>query len=378
MIFLKAPKAQLSSALQTVMGVVERRSTLPILANVLVRKNNHSVQLIAGDMQVQLCATAELGGDDGTATTTVGAHKLVDVLRSISAEQTVSIEEQDARLVLKAGKSKFTLQTMPADDFPLMKEAEGFGEAFSVPQKTLKEHLDRVAFAMANSDDLRYYLQGVLFEAEGTKLVLVATDGHRLAMSQAQLETPVTGKQSVILSRKTVFELQRLLSDASVPEGEQAPMIEIRFSASQAKFRFANVEFVSTLVEGKYPDYARALPTETQHGLTLGREAFLAGVQRVASLNNAKNSGVQLTFETGVLRLKTVNADQEEAEDEIDVDYDGGRFEVGFNYNYLIDVLTHLPQEMLRIDMQEGSTGSAVLTVPGDENYKYVVMPLRL
>jgi DNA polymerase-3 subunit beta len=259
MIVLKATQDKVLSALQSVCGIVERRHTLPVLANVLIRKTGSSVQLTTSDLEIQIRTTAELDGDSGSFTTTVGARKLIDILRTMPADQTVSLESSQAKLILKGGKSKFTLQTLPAEDFPLVQEAANFGPVFSVPQKTLKDLLGQVSFAMA-VHDIRYYLNGILFVAEGKQLSLVATDGHRLAFASATLDVEVP-KQEVILPRKTVIELQRLLSDAG---GDNQPQIAMQFANNQAKFSFGGMEFVTKLVEGKFPDYNRVIPKKPQ------------------------------------------------------------------------------------------------------------------
>jgi DNA polymerase-3 subunit beta len=262
MIVLKATQDKVLAALQSVAGIVERRHTLPILANVLIRKTGASLQLTASDLEIQIRTTAELQGDTGDFTTTVGARKLIDILRTMPADQTVSLESNASKVILKGGKSKFTLQTLPAEDFPLVQEAANFGPMFSVPQKTLKDLLSQVAFAMA-VHDIRYYLNGILFVAEGKQLSLVATDGHRLAFASATLDIEVP-RQEVILPRKTVLELQRLLSDA---EGA----IDLQFANNQAKFSFGDMEFVTKLVEGKFPDYNRVIPKNHRNSVTLGR-----------------------------------------------------------------------------------------------------------
>ncbi|MCB2028046.1 MAG: DNA polymerase III subunit beta, partial [Rhodoferax sp.] len=209
MIVLKTTQEKILSVLQSVSGIVERRHTLPILANVLIRKTDGELQFTTSDLEIQIRTEAELGGDKGNFTTTIGARKLIDILRTMPADQTVALESSQNKVILKGGKSKFTLQTLPAEDFPLVQEAPGFGPLFSVPQKTLKDLLGQVAFAMA-VHDIRYYLNGILFVAEGKQLSLVATDGHRLAFASVTLEAEVP-RQEVILPRKTVIELQRLL-----------------------------------------------------------------------------------------------------------------------------------------------------------------------
>ncbi len=368
MIVLKAPQDKVLAVLQSVAGIVERRHTLPILANVLLKKSGNALQLTTSDLEIQIRTTAELGGDTGDFTTTVAARKLIDVLRTMPGDQTVSLETAQEKLVLKGGKSRFTLQTLPAQDFPLVQEAANFGPAFSIPQRTLKSLLGQVAFAMA-VQDIRYYLNGILFVAEGKQLSLVATDGHRLAFASATLDVEVP-KQEVILPRKTVLELQRLLSD-----GDGA--IGMQFASNQAKFSFGAMEFVTKLVEGKFPDYNRVIPRGHTNSLTLGRAPLLASLQRTAIMTSDKFKGVRLNLEPGSLRVTSNNAEQEEAVDELDVDYGGAPIEIGFNVTYLIDALASMQQDMVQIALADGSS-SALITIPENESFKYVVMPMRI
>ena len=314
MIVLKATQDKVLAVLQSVSGIVERRHTLPILANVLLRKHGSQIQFTTSDLEIQIRRTVEFDGDATDFTTTIGARKLIDILRSMPNDQTVSLNAQQNKIVLQGGKSRFTLQTLPADDFPLVQEAANFGPAFSVPQKTLKDLLNQVSFAMA-VHDIRYYLNGILFVAEGKQLALVSTDGHRLAFANATLDVEVP-KQEVILPRKTVLELQRLLSN---DEGA----IELQFANNQAKFSFGGMEFVTKLVEGKFPDYNRVIPKNHKNNVTLGRAPLLAALQRTAILTSDKFKGVRLSVEPGVLRIASSNAEQEEAVDELDIDYGG-------------------------------------------------------
>ena len=368
MIVLKATQDKVLSVFQSVSGIVERRHTLPILANVMIRKTGSALQFTTSDLEIQIRTTAELDGDAGNFTTTVGARKLIDILRTMPADQTVSLESSQNKLILKGGKSKFTLQTLPAEDFPLVQEAANFGPKFSVPQKTLKDLLGQVSFAMA-VHDIRYYLNGILFVAEGRQLSLVATDGHRLAFASATLDVDVP-KQEVILPRKTVLEMQRLLSDT---EGA----IEMQFANNQAKFSFGGMEFVTKLVEGKFPDYNRVIPKNHKNGITLGRQPLLASLQRTAILTSDKFKGVRLNIDPGTLRVASNNAEQEEAVDELDIDYGGDSIEIGFNVTYLIDVLTNMEQDMVKVELSD-SNSSALITIPDNQSFKYVVMPMRI
>jgi DNA polymerase-3 subunit beta len=284
------------------------------------------------------------------------------------SDQTVSLESSQNKLILKGGKSRFTLQSLPAEDFPLVQEAANFGPSFSVPQKTLKELLNQVSFSMA-VHDIRYYLNGILFVAEGQQLSLVATDGHRLAFASATLDVEVP-RQEVILPRKTVLEMQRLLSDK---EGA----IDMQFANNQAKFVFDGMEFVTKLVEGKFPDYNRVIPKNHKNTITLGRTALLATLQRTAILTSDKFKGVRLNVEPGVLRMAASNAEQEEAVDELEIDYNGDAIEIGFNVTYLIDVLTNMDQDMVKLELADANS-SALITIPDNTTFKYVVMPMRI
>ncbi|MEO5797225.1 MAG: DNA polymerase III subunit beta [Rhodoferax sp.] len=372
MIVLKATQSKVLAVLQSVAGIVERKHTLPILANVMLRKTGSTVQLTTSDLEIQIRTSAELDGDAGDFSTTVGARKLIDILRTMPADQTVSLESSQNKLILKGGKSKFTLQTLPAEDFPLVQEAANFGPVFSVPQKTLKALLGQVSFAMA-VHDIRYYLNGILFVAEGNQLSLVSTDGHRLAFASAALDVEVP-KQEVILPRKTVLEMQRLLSDA---DGENQPMMEMQFANNQAKFSFGGMEFVTKLVEGKFPDYNRVIPKNHKNSITLGRAPLLASLQRTAILTSEKFKGVRLNIEPGTLRIASNNAEQEEAQDELDIDYGGDAIEIGFNVTYLIDALANMTQDMVKVDLADANS-SALLTIPDNASFKYVVMPMRI
>ncbi len=368
MIVLKATQDKVLAVLQSVAGIVERRHTLPILANVLIRKIGQAVQVTTSDLEIQIRTTATLDGDAGNFTTTVGARKLIDILRTMPSDQTVSLESSQSKLILKGGKSRFTLQTLPAEDFPLVQESASYGPVFSVPQKTLRDLLNQVSFAMA-VHDIRYYLNGILFVAEGKQLSLVATDGHRLAFTSALLDVEVP-KQEVILPRKTVIEMQRLLSDG---DGS----IEMQFANNQAKFTFEGMEFITKLVEGKFPDYNRVIPKNHKNLITMGREPLLKSLQRTAILTSEKFKGVRLNIEPGTLRVASNNAEQEEAVDELDIDYAGDEIEIGFNVTYLIDALANMGQEMVCLELAD-SNSSALLSIPENPSFKYVVMPMRI
>ena len=335
MIVLKATQDKVLAVLQSVAGIVERRHTLPILANVLIRKTGGSAAAHhqrPGNPDPHHRRTRM--ATSGNFTTTVGARKLIDILRTMPADQTVSLESSQNKLILKGGKSRFTLQTLPAEDFPLVQEAASFGPVFSVPQKTLKDLLSQVSFAMA-VHDIRYYLNGILFVAEGKQLSLVATDGHRLAFASATLDVEVP-RQEVILPRKTVLEMQRLLSDA---EGA----IEMQFANNQAKFSFGGMEFVTKLVEGKFPDYNRVIPKNHKNTRDAGPRAAAGqpAAHRHPDQREVQGRAPEHRARHACAWHRTTPS-RKKRMDELDIDYGGDAIEIGFNVTYLIDALANM------------------------------------
>lgn len=367
---LTASREALLKGLGCVAGIVERRQTLPVLANVLMQPSGDALSLTTSDMEIQIRVRTALGAGDGTdlQATTVNARKLIDILRAAPAPE-ATLEWGQGKITVRCGKSRFSLQTLPAEDFPLVKESADYGaRPLVIGQGQLKRMLGLVHFAMAQHD-IRYYLNGLLLVADGDQLTLVATDGHRLALVGARVDG-FDDKRELILPRKTVMELLRLLGDGDEP-------IELRFASNQARLGFGETELVSKLVEGKFPDYQRVVPKGHRHHLQLGRQDLLAALQRVAILTSDKFKGVRLNLEAGVMRISSTNAEQEEAVEELDVDYAGEAIEIGFNVAYLIDVLSNLPGDQVRIDLQDGNS-SVLITMPDDASFKYVVMPMRI
>ena len=367
--FIKASRDAILKPLSTVAGIVERRHTLPILANVLLRKDGENVSFLATDVEIQIQTSAALGGGKESGATTVSARKLIDILRALPEGPEVSIAVTNKKATITAGKSRFALQTLGAEEFPTVTVNERFSASFALPQNQLKHLFQMVHFAMAQQD-IRYYLNGLLLVTDGDQVRVVATDGHRLAFCQAEVEGAALAKNEVIIPRKTVLELQRLLSD-----GEESVMIDV--SANQVRFRFGEVEMLSKLVEGKFPDYQRVIPTGYTKQMTVGRDVLAASLGRASILTSDKFRGVRLTLAPGTLRIQTSNAEQEEAVEEIEVDYAGEGLEIGFNVGYLQDVLGNLRTESVQVDLGD-SNSSALITVPGDASFRYVVMPMRI
>jgi DNA polymerase-3 subunit beta len=351
-----------------VSGIVERRHTLPILSNVLLEKKGDRLTLLATDIEIQITTATEGAGGDGDGAVTVGARKLQEILRSLPDTTEVSLVLEDKRLQIRAGKSRFSLQTLPADDFPRMTLAEGETKQFTISQKSFRQLIGKTQFSMA-AQDVRYYLNGLLLLVEGKELRAVATDGHRLAFASVETEAELP-RQEMILPRKTVLELNRLLVDNDEP-------LNITLSPNQIRFSFGSIVLVSKLIDGKFPDYERVIPASLKHHMTVGRQTLMQAMQRAAILTNEKFRGVRVVLGENSLKLIAANAEQEEAQEEIEVNYNGDAIDVGFNVGYLLDVLNNTQAEEICWSFNDANS-SALITVPGNERFKYVVMPMRI
>jgi DNA polymerase-3 subunit beta len=367
MLMIKATRDAILRPLQTVAGIVERRHTLPILANVLVRKQGEQVSFLATDIEIQIETAASLGSGAGNAAITVNARKMIDILRSLPDTE-VGISLASRKLSIAAGKSRFSLQTLGPEEFPTVAANDTLTASLSMPQKRLRHLFAMVHFAMAQQD-IRYYLNGLLFVVDSRHVRVVATDGHRLAYCATENDQDLS-KQEVIIPRKTVTELQRLLSDSDDP-------VAIDIAANQIRFRFGEVELLSKLVEGKFPDYQRVIPTGYTRSITLNREQWAGALSRASILTSEKFKGVRFTLTPGSLKIQTTNAEQEEAVEELDVDYTGDALDVGFNVTYLLDVLGNLKVDSICAEFGDANS-SALISVPGDDGFKYVVMPMRI
>ena len=365
---LKTTRDALLAPLQAVSGVVEKRHTLPILSNVLIEKTGERLTFTATDIEIQIRTVTTTNAEGEDAAITVSARKFQDILRALPDTE-ISLSLEDRRLNIKAGRSRFHLQTLPAGDYPLITPPSGDAIRFSVSQRALKQQLALVTYAMAQQD-IRYYLNGLLLIADGKNLVLVATDGHRLAYADSELEAPVPSRCEVILPRKTVLELARQIGDTD-------DTVDVVLSGNQAVFRFGSIEFVTKLIDGKFPDYERVIPREQPGCITLTRVPFLAALQRAAILSNEKFHGVRLVLDNGMLAIISSNTEQEEAREEIEIDFTGERLDIGFNVSYLLDVLNNVSSETVEWRFRDGNS-SALITLPGNEHFKYVVMPMRI
>ncbi len=367
---LKTSRETLLKPLQAVAGIIERRHTLPILSNVLLAGDGGRLAFVATDIEIEIsaAAAAEAQGADGKSLT-VGARKLLDILRALPEGAEVTLAAADKRLQVRSGKSRFQLQTLPPEDFPRLAAPEGATVALELPQKDLKGLLALVQYAMAQQD-IRYYLNGLLMVVDAGELRVVATDGHRLAVATKEVTARDVGRQEVILPRKTIIELTKLLGDTADP-------VTIELSATQARFRFDGVLLASKLVDGKFPDYQRVIPSAHTKQLQMSRQLLGQALQRAAILTSDKFRGVRWVLGDGSLRISCTNTEQEEAQEELDVDYKGEALDIGFNVQYLLDVLNNLTVEAVQVSLGDANS-SALITVPGRDDFKYVVMPMRI
>ena len=368
MALVKAKRDEILAPLSAVSGIIERRHTLPILSNVLIERAEGALSFLATDIEIQITSRSSLAAGADAKPVTVGARKLVDILRALPDGAEVTLQQQDKRLQVKAGKSRFTLQTLPAEDFPRLAKPSGEVARFALTQKGLRRLLGLVQYAMAQQD-IRYYLNGLLVLVENQQLRLVATDGHRLAYAAMGLPASLP-RLEVIVPRKTVLELAKLLADSDEE-------VKVELSASQASFSFGAVELVTKLVDGKFPDYTRVVPTTHKNRLTLDREVLRQSLQRAAILSNEKFRGVRWVLTDGSLKIVSSNAEQEEAQEELEVKYGGDALDIGFNVNYLLDVLNNVSAAEVECHFGDAAS-SALLQFPAEPEFKYVVMPMRI
>ena len=369
MTLIKIARDELLKPLQAVSGIIERRHTLPILSNVLLMRQSTQISLVATDIEIEITASAPTESAGEEKSITVGARKLLDILRALPEGSEITLSLQDKRLQLRSAKSRFNLHTLPPEDFPRLSVPEDESSKISVPQKLLKAMINLVQYAMAQQD-IRYYLNGMLMVLEGSSLTLVATDGHRLGYVSRDLVGDATAKREVILPRKTIIELSKLLADSDEP-------VLMEISANQARFAFGGISLISKLVDGKFPDYTRVIPQDQPKHLRLKRQEILSCLQRASILTSDKFRGVRWVLTNGSLKIICSNTEQEEAQEELDVDYKGDTLDVGFNVGYLLDVLNNLGVDEIDCGLGDANS-SALITVPGRSDFKYVVMPMRI
>ena len=318
------------------------------------------------EMQISLSINTPIGAE---LATTISAKKLLDICRALPDNTEINMATTESRVAVKAGKSKFNLQTLPAVDYPVMTKAVGTNtETITIQQNTLKALFKQVEFAMAQQD-IRYYLNGLLFEINGNRLNIVGTDGHRLSFTSTELSKSYD-KQNIIIPRKTIIELIKLLDDSD-------HLVTIEVCTTQVNFSFNDIKLITKVIDGKFPDYTRVIPVGHQNSFTVDRMTVLLAMQRASILSNEKYRGIRMVLGSNSLRLISTNSEQEEAEEELEVNYTGDALDIGFNVTYLIDVLNNVTNPEVVFSFADANS-SCLVTVPNDYNYKYVVMPMRI
>ncbi|MFM8480275.1 MAG: DNA polymerase III subunit beta [Gammaproteobacteria bacterium] len=363
---LTATREEILGPVQHVIGVVERRQTMPVLSNVLLSAREGRLSVTGTDLEVELVSSVSLQVQS-PGDITVPGRKLLDILRALAEGVSVALSTEADRLVVRAGRSRFTLSTLPAAEFPVVEEINA-QQVLRLPQADFRKLIDKVHFSMAQQD-VRYYLNGMLIESEGGRVRAVATDGHRLALCETSLLERVTGKQQVILPRKGVLELQRMLGT----EGE----VSLAVGTNHVRCEIGDVRFTSKLIDGRFPEYSRVIPANATRTIDAERGTLRQSLQRTAILSNEKYRGIRLNIKPNLLTLQAHNPEQEEAEDQIEVSYSNEEIEIGFNVTYLLDALSAIETDRVNISLTDANS-SCLITAAEADGTKYVVMPMRL
>ena len=360
-------KSALLDPLQQVGGVVERRQTLPILANILLNLRGTSLVITATDLEVEMKTSAQVEAS-GEVDITLPARKLIDICRALPDKAAIKLNIEGERVTITSGRSRFSLGTLPAKDYPVIEPAVS-SSSFSISEKTLKSLIDKTYFAMAQQD-VRYYLNGMLLEIKEGIIRSVATDGHRLATSESESSIDSSLELQVIVPRKAILELGKLL-------GESTDEVIVDISSSHIRFSIGRTIFTSKLIDGKFPDYQRVIPNNSDKTVLANREMLRNALQRTSILSNEKYRGICFQFKNGSLELLAHNPEQEEAKEELEIDYQGEELVIGFNVGYLIEVLNVLDTDNVKL-MLSDSNSSCLIEDESTSDNRYVIMPMRL
>jgi DNA polymerase III subunit beta len=363
---LTATREDFLAPLQSVIGVVERRQTMPVLANVLLAAREGRLHITGTDLEVELVAASAVSVQQ-PGDITVPGRKLLDIFRSLPEKTSVTLSTEGERVSIRGGRSRFTLSSLPAAEFPLVEEINA-QQTLSMPQGEFRRLIDKTHFSMAQQD-VRYYLNGLLLETDGKALRAVATDGHRLALCEMELAGKAKTTHQVIVPRKGVLELQRILGT----DGN----IELAVGTNHVRAQIGDIRFTSKLIDGRFPEYARVIPANPPRPVEADRETLRQALQRTAILSNEKYRGIRLTVRPDLLTLQAHNPEQEEAEDQVEVAYKGEEVEIGFNVNYLLDALSAIESDRVEIGLTDANS-SCLIHAPGVAHTRYVVMPMRL
>ena len=362
---LTAKREELLAPLQSVIGVVERRQTMPVLANVLLSARDHRLAITGTDLEVELVAATKVALEHA-GDITVPGRKLLDIFRALPDGVGITLSTEGERVTVRAGRSRFTLSSLPAAEFPVVEEINA-AQTLSLPQGDFRRLIDKTHFSMAQQD-VRYYLNGLLLETQDSILRAVATDGHRLALCEMTLSSPAKAGQ-VIVPRKGVLELQRILG----AEGT----VELAIGTNHVRAQIGDIRFTSKLIDGRFPEFGRVIPSTPPKTVQADRELLRQALQRTAILSYEKYRGIRLAMRTDLLTVQAHNPEQEAAEDQVEVVYAGDEVEIGFNVNYLLDALSAIEGDKVEIGLTD-SNSSCLIHAPGMTQTRYVVMAMRL
>jgi len=364
---LNINKEDLLEPLQKVLGVIERRQTLPILSNVYFSINEGELKLIGTDLEVQVGSTSKIDSHENLMTT-IPARKLLDICRSLPEQSNISLDFNENTLIIKAGKSRFTLRTLSATEYPLFDESNYINE-INIEQKVLSKAFSKTIFCMAQQD-VRYYLNGLMMEIVDGELQTVASDGHRLALSKNTIENENQSISQVIVPRKAAQELLKLVE-------KQEGLVNIKFAKNNIKFTLGNIQLNAKLIDGRFPDFKNVVPEESQHNLMVNKQVFKSALSRVSILSNEKYKGIRLDLSSQLMTINANNPEQDEAEEEVVVDYEGDAISMGFNSSYLMDALNVIESEEIKVSFTD-TNSSCLLENPNDKSSRFIIMPMRI
>lgn len=364
---IKANRDDLLKPLLLAGSVVERRQTLPILANVMISARQGKLTITATDLEVELTTSTSAEVSEEFEFT-LPARKFIDICKALPDGAAVTLEVDGDKATLRSGRGRYSMGMLPARDYPAIEPSVASDE-FSLPSSVLKRLIDKTSFAMAHQD-VRYYLNGLLLEIRSNRVRTVATDGHRLALCGAELNSETMADIQVILPRKAVIELGRLLADDDEP-------VRVEVSNSHLRIHVADTSFTTKLIDGRFPDYERVMPNGEAQLMSADRDSLRQALTRTSILSNEKYRGIRFKLSNGLLHLQAHNPEQDEAEEEVEVDFQGEGVTIGFNVGYLLDVLAVLDTEVVNIAVLDAN--SSTLVMPADtEECRYVIMPMRL
>jgi DNA polymerase-3 subunit beta len=364
-------REKLINPLKQMIGVSEKKQTMPILGNILLRGEGDSLLLVASDLEVEVSITIPYKME-GSVDTTLPARKFLDILKSLPGSDLVNIEVGEAKATIKSGRSKFTLATIPGSDFPYKEEANEF--KFKVSAVDLDNLIGQTGFSMA-TQDARHFLNGMFLEVLKEKLTVVATDGHRLSMSSAQTENPTDEPVSCIIPRKCITEIKRILTTF---RDNKENLVEFTVTSREIVIKIGEFTVKSKLIEGNYPDYKKVFPESLPHKLTTDKQDLKSALQRMSILSNEQFKGVKLSLNKTDITLSTNNPSLEEGEDSIPCEYSGENFDVGFNLSYLLEVIDVISSENIEIQLNNADSGCLISSKDEASMNKYIIMPMRV